>query len=113
MNVASILAAGVGRRFGAEVPKQFVEVLNKPVLAYTLEVFQQSPEIDAIQIVCQPEQRDRVIGVVRDYKITKLRWITSGGSSCPASIRGGFLALRDDLADDDAVVLHMGVSPLK
>lgn len=112
MNVASILAAGVGRRFGAEVPKQFVEVLNKPVLAYTLEVFQQSPEIDAIQIVCQPEQRDRVIGVVRDYKITKLRWITSGGSSCPASIRGGFLALRDDLADDDAVVLHMGVSPL-
>ena len=39
MNVAIILAAGQGKRFGAEVPKQFVEVLGKPILAYTLEVF--------------------------------------------------------------------------
>ena len=112
MNVAAILAAGQGRRFGAEVPKQFVEVLGKPVLAYTLEAFQASPEIDAIQIVCQAEWRDHVIGIVRDCRIDRIRWITPGGSTCPASIRNAFLALRDDLNDDDTVVLHMGVSPL-
>ena len=37
MNVATILAAGQGKRFGADVPKQFIEVLSKPVLAYTME----------------------------------------------------------------------------
>ena len=55
MNIATILAAGQGKRFGAEVPKQFIEVLGKPVLAWTLETFQRSPDIDAIQIICQPE----------------------------------------------------------
>ena len=55
MNIATILAAGQGKRFGMDVPKQFVEVLEKPILAYTLETFQNSTEIDAIQIVCQPE----------------------------------------------------------
>ena len=64
MNVATILAAGQGKRFGADVPKQFVEVLGKPVLAYTLETFQRSPDIDAIQIVCRPEYKDRIIEII-------------------------------------------------
>ena len=112
MNVAAILAAGQGRRFGSELPKQFVEVQGKPLLAYTLQVFQQSPDINAIQVICQPEQRDRVTDIVRNYGIDKTRWITAGGNTCPASIRCGFYALRDALRDEDIVVLHMGVSPL-
>lgn len=112
MNVATILAAGQGKRFGAELPKQFVEVLGKPILAYTLETFQRSPDIDAIQVVCQPEHRDRVIRIVRDSGIGKLRWITQGGSTCPRSARSAILALRDYLDDDDIVVTHMGISPL-
>ncbi len=112
MNVATILAAGQGKRFGAEVPKQFVEVLGKPILAYTLEVFQESPDIDAIQIVCQPEHKDRVMGIARDYRIDKLRWITDGGNSCPKSFRNAVFAMRDVLKDDAIIVTHMSVSPL-
>ena len=112
MNIATILAAGQGKRFGAEVPKQFIEVLGKPVLAWTLETFQRSPDIDAIQIVCQPEEKDRVIQIVRDYRIDKIRWITAGGDTCPVSIRNGVYALRSGLDDGDIFVLHMGVSPL-
>ena len=112
MNVAAILAAGQGRRFGAEVPKQFIDVLGKPVLAHTLEAFQNSPDIDAIQIVCQPDWRERVMDIVRDHGIGKTRWITAGGNTCPESIRSAVYALRDSLADGDTFVLHMGVSPL-
>ena len=112
MNVAIILAAGQGKRFGAEVPKQFVEVLGKPILAYTLAVFQKSPDIDAIQIVCQPEYKDRIIEIIRDYRIDKIRWITDGGNSCPESFRNAVFAMRDVLRDDDIIVTHMSVSPL-
>ena len=60
MNVALILAGGVGARVGASVPKQYIEVLGKPIIVHTLEKFQQSPEIDAIEVVCAPQWRDHV-----------------------------------------------------
>lgn len=112
VNVGVILAAGRGERFGGEVPKQFAEVLGRPVLAYTLSVFQRAADIDAIEVVCQPEHARRVADIARREGVGKLRWITPGGDSCPASIRNGFCALRPALADGDSVVLHMGVSPL-
>ena len=52
MNVAIILAGGVGSRMGAGRPKQFIEVEGKPIIAHTLERFQCHPEIDGIEIVC-------------------------------------------------------------
>ena len=52
MNVPIILAGGVGSRIGADIPKQFIEILGKPVLVYTIEVFQNHPEVDAIEVVC-------------------------------------------------------------
>ena len=112
MNVAIILAAGQGKRFGTDMPKQFIEVLGKPLLAYTLEVFQGSPDIDAILVACQPEYRDRIVGIIRDYRIDKIRWITEGGSTRSASFRNAVFALRESLDDDDIVVAHTGVSPL-
>ena len=112
MNVAVILAAGRGERYGGSLPKQFVDVLGRPVLAYTLEAFQRCPEVDAIEVVCQPEYEARVRSIARESGVDKLRWIAPGGASCPLSIRNGFYALRDALSDDDIVLLHMGVSPL-
>lgn len=112
MNVATILAGGEGTRFGGNLPKQYVEVLGKPVLAHTLEVFQASPEIDAIQIICQPAYENRVTAIARASGIDKLRWITPGGDSCPASIRNGVYALENELQDEDIQLLHMGISPL-
>ena len=52
MIIAIILAGGIGSRIGADRPKQFIEILNKPVLAYTIEIFQKHLEIDAVEVVC-------------------------------------------------------------
>ena len=52
MNIAVILAGGVGSRVGKNIPKQFIEICGKPILAYTVEKFQNHPDIDAIEIVC-------------------------------------------------------------
>ena len=55
MNIALILAAGMGRRMGTKTPKQFLEVGGKPILAHTLDVFQKHPEIDEIFLVTDYE----------------------------------------------------------
>ena len=52
MNVAIIIAGGSGHRMGQDIPKQFINVYDKPVLIYTLEGFQKHPQIDAIEVVC-------------------------------------------------------------
>ena len=79
MNIALILAGGVGSRFGANIPKQFVEVLGKPVLAYTIEAFEKHPEIDAVLVACVKPYLDYVWELKEKYefhkrKMTKQTW---------------------------------------
>lgn len=52
MNVAITIAGGVGSRMGQDLPKQFINVYDKPVMFYTLESFQKHPQFDAIELVC-------------------------------------------------------------
>lgn len=112
MRVALIAAGGEGTRFGAEVPKQYVEVLGKPLIVYSLENFQNSPEIDAIEVVCKPQYMDLVRGMAERYGITKLKWFAEGGDTFQDSIRNGVYALREHLRDDDIVMMHPGVMPM-
>lgn len=51
-NIALIIAGGVGARMNQDIPKQFIHVYDKPVIVYTLEAFQNHPNIDAIEVVC-------------------------------------------------------------
>ena len=51
MNVAIVLAGGKGQRMDSEIPKQFINVYDKPILMYTLEAFENHPQIDAIEVV--------------------------------------------------------------
>ena len=51
MKVAVIIAGGSGSRMGQDIPKQFINVYDKPVLLYTLEGFQKHPQIDIIEVV--------------------------------------------------------------
>ena len=70
MNIGIILAGGTGTRVGAGVPKQFIQIQNKPILAYTLEIFQADPLIDAIEIVCHKDWLDEVEDICKQYGIT-------------------------------------------
>lgn len=111
MNAAIVLAGGTGSRVGADKPKQFIEILGKPILAYTLDNFQKDPEIDAIEIVCHKDWVDEVQSICRRYEITKLRWLTIGGDSFQTSTLNGVFHLRDKISSDDIVVISFGVSP--
>lgn len=111
MNTAIILAGGVGSRLGAGIPKQFIEVLGKPVLAYTIEVFEAHPEIDAVLVVSLASGIPRVRKIKEDYGLTKLKWITEGGSTFQESVLNGLRFLEDKMSGDDIVLVHFGVSP--
>lgn len=111
MNVPIILAGGVGSRVGAGKPKQFIEILGKPLLVYTIEAFQNHPEIDAIEVVCIESHIDYLKGLVREYSLDKVRWITPGGEDFQHSVINGINNLKGELADDDIVLVHYGASP--
>ena len=56
-NIALLIAGGSGSRMGQSIPKQFLTVNEKPVIVYTLEIFQKHPEIDSIEVVCIEDKR--------------------------------------------------------
>lgn len=112
MNVAIIIAGGVGNRMGAEIPKQFIKIEGKPVLAYTLESFEHHEMIDAIEVVCVEGWENEVWIYVEKYGITKLKWLTKGGKTGQESIRNGVFNLENELKDNDIVIVHDGIRPL-
>ena len=112
MNIAVIIAGGVGRRMALDIPKQFVHVCGKPVLVYTLENFQKHPEVDAIEVVCIDGWEDMVWAYAKQYGVTKLKWIVPAGDTCQESIRNGVMALENHLKSDDIVIIHDGIRPL-
>lgn len=111
MNVAIILAGGVGSRVGAGKPKQFIEILGKPILAYTIEKFQNHDQIDGIEVVCVASHLDYMKELVEKYHLTKVKWIVEGGSTFQESVMNGVDHLRGTLKGEDQVLIHYGASP--
>lgn len=112
MNVAVILAGGTGTRVGAQVPKQFILFNDKPILAYTVDLFQKNQNIDAIEIVCHKDWMDYVKEMVKMYNHTKVKWVTNGGDTFQESTINGVLNLKDKISREDIIVLSFGVSPM-
>lgn len=111
MNYVIIIAGGVGSRLGAKVPKQFVEVLGKPIIAYTMEHFQNHPEIDGIELVCVDGFQEHLKGIADKYGITKVMKIVKGGSEYERSIMNGVAGLEGIAKPDDVVMIHWSASP--
>lgn len=112
MNIAVIIAGGSGSRMGQDIPKQFINVYDKPVLLYTLEGFQKSTEIDAIEVVCLEGWHDLVWAYAKQFNIDKLKWVVNGGSTGQESIRNGVYNLQDKCSEDDIIIIHDGIRPL-
>ncbi len=111
MITAMILAGGIGSRVGADRPKQFVEVLNKPVLAYTIEIFQRNPQIEAIEIVCHKSWKNYLTEMIEKYRMAKVRWIADGGDTFQESVINGVNYLRDKIDEQDYVLIQYGSAP--
>ena len=112
MNVAVVIAGGVGRRMGENIPKQFIEIDGKPVLIYTLEGFETHKEIDAVEVVCVDGWQNKLKEYIRKFGIKKVQWIVTGGETGQESIRNGIYNLEDKLKADDNVIIHDGIRPL-
>ena len=111
-NIAIIIAGGSGHRMGQKIPKQFINIYDKPVIIYTLEGFQKHPQIDAIEVVCIDGWHDVLRAYAEQFGITKLKWIVNGGETGQESIRNGVYALEGQCAPDDTVIIHDGIRPL-
>lgn len=112
MNIALIIAGGSGNRMHQDIPKQFINVYDKPVIIYTLEGFQSHPQIDAIEVVCIDGWHEVLKAYTKQFNITKLKWIVSGGSTGQESIRNGVYNLEGNCSENDIVIVHDGIRPL-
>ncbi len=111
MNVAVILAGGIGARVGASIPKQFIEVLGKPIMIYTLEIFEKSPLIDEIVFVCVEPYMELARTHCSRYEISKVKTIVKGGEDFTHSCINGMNTLRNKLSPEDIVVVTSADRP--
>ena len=112
MNIALLIAGGSGQRMGQEIPKQFLNVYDKPVIIYTLEAFQRHKEIDAIAVVCIDGWQHVLDVYAKQFNISKLELILNGGDCGQASIRNGVMAIEEKYGRDNIVLIHDAIRPM-
>ena len=112
MNIAVIFAGGVGSRMGNdEIPKQFIEIDNKPILIHTLDKFENNENIDGIVISILGEWLDYTNDLIKKYNITKVKHVTPGGDTGQMSIFNGLKVAYENFPSDSTVLIHDGVRP--
>ena len=109
MNIAVVLAGGSGTRLGGALPKQFLEVEGKPIIAYTIEAFQKNPRIDEIVVVSRAENVDLMWDIVHRFHYEKVSKVLLGGKERYDSSLAAIAAYDHP---DDVLLLHDGVRPL-
>lgn len=112
MNIALIIAGGIGDRMGQDIPKQFINVYDKPIIVYTMEAFQNHPEVDSIEIVCLKGWHEVVYAYAKQFGITKLENVVDGGDFGQDSIRNGLQDLFKRHSGDDIVMIHDATRPM-
>lgn len=113
MNIAVIFAGGTGQRMNTKSkPKQFLEMHGKPVLIYTMENFQNHPQIDAIVLVCLESWIDYAEKLLKKFGITKVKAVVPGGKTGQESIFHGIKKVHELFGDENIVLIHDGVRPL-
>lgn len=111
-NYVILLAGGVGKRMGADIPKQFIEVNGKPIFVYTIENFQRNNQIEKIVVVCVKEWVEHLKNLIQEYRLTKVEWVIEGGCTGHDSIKNGVFFLKDKIATDDFIIVHDAVRPV-
>ncbi len=110
--IALIPAAGIGKRMGAAINKQYLLLDDMPIVARTIAVFQGMAAVDAIYLItpaaeipfCRQE-------VVERYALDKVRQIVAGGAERQYSVLNGIRAIAGIAAADDVILIHDGVRP--
>lgn len=112
MNIALIIAGGSGQRMHQNIPKQFLTVNEKPVIVYTLQAFQNHPDIDAMAVVCISGWEQVLQAYADQFNVTKLKYIIPGGKNGQDSIRNGVYELEKHFQKEDVVLIHDAIRPM-
>lgn len=111
-NIGLIIAGGSGTRMHQNIPKQFLTVNERPVIVYTLEAFQNHPEIDEIAVVCIEGWESVLWAYANQFNITKLKYVIPGGENGQNSIRNGVYELEKNHLPEDIVLIHDAIRPM-
>ena len=106
---AIIPASGLGRRLGSHLDKAFVSIAGQPLLAHTLNAFQECPDVDEIVVVVQGERVPEAEALVRERGFSKVSSVTPGGDTRQDSVRNGLARIAPDC---EIVAIHDGARPL-
>lgn len=110
MFFAVIVAAGKGERMNVAVPKQYLPLFDKPIIAHTIEAFERSPLIQEIVVVIHPDHEDIFVKrVLKQFCFKKFRKYVFGGDTRQESVYRGLEVLRE--RKKDFVFIHDGVRP--
>ncbi len=113
-NIAVIFAGGVGKRMNSkDLPKQFLEIYNKPIIVHTIEFFEKNENIDGIVVACHSDWLDYFNNLIYKYRLDKIKKVVPGGETGQLSIYNGLCAAKELVGDEECIVLiHDGVRPL-
>lgn len=117
MNIGVIFAGGCGTRMNTKSkPKQFLDLNGKPIIIYTIELFDNHPQIDGIVVACIESWIPYLKKMIRKFEITKVVRIVPGGNSGQESIYNGLCAAEEFAKEKNEkksiVLIHDGVRPL-
>jgi len=110
MNIAIIVAAGSGTRFGSKMPKQFLEILGKPLLIHTLERFENCAAIDEIVLVLPLEEIENFKQTIVKFNLKKVVKTVAGGNTRAESVLNGLNSAESETID--IIAVHDGARPL-
>jgi len=109
--IAVLLAGGVGSRMGADLPKQFLTVAGKELLAHTIDVFEACADVEQIRLYLPTAHLSAAADLVERYRYRKVTLVGAGGADRAGSVRRALADLTDE-PDDRKILVHDAVRPL-
>lgn len=111
MNTALLMMGGSGTRFGADIPKQYIKVSDRPIFSYILEGYNKLENIDKIIIVSHADWIDYVEQTAKEVNAHKLYRVTAGGETRSESVKNGLKAAAEFSKPDDVILIHDATHP--
>ena len=111
MNTVLLMMGGSGTRFGADKPKQYIEVGGRPIFSYILEGYNVLDDVDKIIIVSHADWIDYVEQIAAEIGAEKLYRVVAGGETRSESVKNGLKAAAEFSADDDVILIHDATHP--
>ena len=111
MNIAVVFAGGSGVRMGSGIPKQFLEINGKPIIVYTLQLFQYHDKIDKIYLSVLERYIPYMNMLIEEYRLQKVAQVLPGGETAQDSIYHALKAAERENPQDSIVLIHDGVRP--